>query len=161
MEGGVDPPANDEADKVPEVHKVPETETPEIEKEPEKLPGGPAKAPGKVPTAAETTEYKRKLDKLYWLRVFVGVAAGSAATFLFEPFEGEERRWASIAFMIMLFIITIGIGKSMKIQMPSSDRKKLVTQGIGSYVFLYLFMWILVYTLINLSTTPGLSSPLS
>jgi hypothetical protein len=37
----------------------------------------------------------------------------------------------------------------MKIGLPPSDRKKLVTTGIGTYVFVYLFMWILTYTLIH------------
>ena len=118
------------------------------------------KKPEKVLSDAETVEYKKKLDKLFWIRIGVAVIAGTAATFIFEPIEGEERRWASIGFMIILFIITIGIGKGMKMQLPSSDRKKLVTQGIGSYVFLYLFMWIVSYTLVNLSATGGIPSPI-
>jgi cell division protein FtsW (lipid II flippase) len=79
----------------------------------------------------------------------MGLAAigGVIATFLFESIEGEERRWASIGFMIIIFIISVIIGKGMKIGLPSSDRKKLVTTGIGSFVFIYLFMWILSYTL--------------
>ena len=118
------------------------------------------KKPEKVLSDAETVEYKKKLDKLFWIRIGVAVIAGTAATFIFEPIEGEERRWASIGFMIILFIITVGIGKGMKMQLPSSDRKKLVTQGIGSYVFLYLFMWIVSYTLVNLSATGGIPSPI-
>ena len=39
-------------------------------------------------------------------------------------------------------------------QLPPSDRKKLVTQGIGSYVFLYLFSWIVSYTLTHLGDSP-------
>ena len=42
------------------------------------------------------------------------------------------------------------VAKGMKMQLPSSDRKKIVTQGIGSYVFLYLFTWIVSYTLTHL-----------
>ena len=77
------------------------------------------------------------------------VIAGTAATFIFEDIEGEERRWASIGFMIIVFIATIIIAKGMKIQLPSSDRKKIVTQAIGSYIFLYLFTWIVSYTLVH------------
>ena len=143
---------------------IPETEkedTPSIEKksEPENPPEKPEK-PEKVLSDAETVEYKRKLNKLFWMRIALAVIAGTAATFIFEPIEGEERRWASIGFMIVLFFITIIIGKGMKMQLPSSDRKKLVTQGIGSYVFLYLFMWIVSYTLVNLSVTGGIPSPI-
>jgi len=38
----------------------------------------------------------------------------------------------------------------MKINFPKADRKKLVTTGIGSFIFLYLFAWITTYTLLNL-----------
>jgi len=97
----------------------------------------------------EKSEKDKKLNKLFWLRVGCAVLAGTLATFLFEDIQGEERRWASIVFMIMVFIVTIFIAKSMNMQLPSSDRKKIVTQGIGSYVFLYLFVWILTYTIVH------------
>jgi hypothetical protein len=98
---------------------------------------------------AEKSEKDRKLNKLFWLRVSLAIIAGTVATFAFEDIEGEERRWASIGFMIILFAVTIIIAKGMKMQLPSSDRKKIVTQGIGSYVFLYLFTWIVTYTLVH------------
>jgi hypothetical protein len=40
-------------------------------------------------------------------------------------------------------------------QLPSSDRKKIVTQAIGSYVFLYLFSWIVTNTLIHVGSSSG------
>ena len=110
----------------------------------------------------EKTEKDKKLDKLFWLRVGFAVIAGTLATFLFEDIQGEERRWASIVFMIIIFIVTIFIAKSMKMQLPSSDRKKIITQGIGSYIFLYLFVWILTYTIVHAGTvSTGITSPIS
>ena len=85
-----------------------------------------------IETQAGKSEKDKKLDKLFWLRVGFAVIAGTLATFIFEDIQGEERRWASIVFMIIIFIVTIFIAKSMKMQLPSSDRKKIVTQGIGS-----------------------------
>lgn len=95
-------------------------------------------------------EKDSKLNRLFWLRVGFALVAGVAATFIFDSIEGEERRWASITFMIIVFVATIIIGKGMRIPFSLSDRKKIVTQGIGSYVFIYLFMWIVSYTLVNL-----------
>ena len=112
-----------------------------------------------VQTDQEKSYTKRKVDQLFWLRIGLAIIAGTAATFIFEPIEGEERRWSSIAFMIIIFIVSVGIGKSMKLQLPKSDRKKLVTTAIGSYVFIYLFMWILSYTLVNLQTDTGFQMP--
>ncbi|TBR24730.1 MAG: hypothetical protein EPO63_03400 [Candidatus Nitrosotenuis sp.] len=102
-----------------------------------------------IDTEDELTRRKRLLDRLFWVRIGLAAIGGTIATFLFEPIEGEERRWASIIFMIIIFIVSAVIGKGMKIGLPPSDRKKLITTGIGTFVFVYLFMWILSYTLIH------------
>ena len=111
-----------------------------------------SKEPSKDPPISDAakSEKDKKLAKLFWMRIALGVIAGIATTFIFDGIEGEERRWASIAFMIIIFFGSIIVAKGMKMQLPSSDRKKIVTQGIGSYVFLYLFTWIVSYTLMNL-----------
>ena len=106
-------------------------------------------------SVAEKSEKDRKLNTLFWMRIALAIIAGTAATFLFEGIEGEDRRWASIGFMIAVFFGTVIVAKGMKMQLPSSDRKKVVTQAIGSYVFLYLFSWIVSYTLIDLGSTPS------
>jgi hypothetical protein len=112
-----------------------------------------------IQTDEEKSYTKRKVDQLFWLRIGLAVIAGASATFIFEPVEGEERRWSSIVFMIIIFIVSIGIGKSMNLKLPKSDRKKLVTTGIGSYIFIYLFMWIFTYTIVNLPTNSGIITP--
>ena len=94
---------------------------------------------------------KKRTNTLFWMRFGFALIGGAIATFLFEEIEGsEERRWISIGFMIVLFIITCFIAKGMNINFPKADRKKLVTTGIGSFIFLYLFAWIMTYTLLNL-----------
>ena len=94
---------------------------------------------------------KKRTDILFWMRFCFAIIGGAIATFLFEEIDGdEERRWTSIIFMIVLFIITCFIAKGMKINFPKADRKKLVTTGMGSFIFLYLFAWIMTYTLLNL-----------
>ena len=124
-------------------------DTPETEKS-EPVPDTPS---GEPPVSiAEKSEKDKKLNKLFWMRVALAIIAGTAATFIFEDIEGEDRRWASIGFMIGIFFATVIIAKGMKMQLPSSDRKKVVTQAIGSYVFLYLFSWIVSYTLTHLGT---------
>lgn len=130
-----------------ENNEIPETESSSSESEPTSQTG--------------KSEKDKKLDKLFYLRVGFAVIAGTLATFLFEDIQGEERRWASIVFMIIIFIVTIFIAKSMNMQLPSSDKKKIVTQGIGSYIFLYLFVWILTYTIAHAGTvSTGIPSPL-
>ena len=132
---------------------------PETEKS-EHAPSVPAEGPSTH--TYQKGENDSKLNKLFWLRVGLAVILGTAATFIFEDIEGEDRRWAAIGLMIIVFIGTIIVAKGMKMQLPSSDRKKIVTQGIGSYVFIYLFVWIVSYTLVHAgSMSSGIPSPIS
>ncbi len=153
----------------PEQEEIPATEQPEPEPESEEKisgkwttgPNGPKDAPptesskpsnneSAVSTESENIT-KKRVDKLFWLRVGFAIMGGIAATFLFEGIEdSEEHRWTSIMFMIVLFIVTCIIAKMMKINFPKSDRKKIVTTGIGSYIFMYLFSWIMTFTVLNL-----------
>lgn len=109
-------------------------------------------------TEEQKDDTTRKLDKLYWFRIALAVIGGTAATFMFDSIEGEERRWASIGFMIIIFIASIVMAKSMNLKLPKSDRKKIVTQALGSYIFLYLFTWILSYTLVNANNSETITS---
>lgn len=131
-----------------------------IESKPEETPEIESKTSMDIPPTnsstnqAEIFEQNRKLNTLFWLRVSLAIMAGTAATFIFEDIQGEERRWASIGFMIIIFAATLFVAKSLKMQLPRSDRKKFVTQGIGSYIFLYLFTWIVTYTLVHVGRIP-------
>jgi len=145
-------PTVDPNDSKKESVEVSPSDVPETEKS-EPVPETPSADPSV--SIAEKSEKDRKLNKLFWLRVGLAVIAGSSATFIFNDIEGEERRWASIGFMIIIFFATIIVAKGMKMQLPSSDRKKIVTQAIGSYVFLYLFSWIVTYTLVNVENISG------
>ena len=89
------------------------------------------------------------------MRVVFAVIGGVIATFAFEDIvDVEEKRWTSIGFMIMLFIATIIIAKTWRIRIQ--NKKKYVTTGIGSFVFIYLFVWIVSYTLVNSASSPSL-----
>jgi hypothetical protein len=142
------PESNDSKAKIAD-----DIDVPEIEKS-ESIPNN-SNEPSKDPPINDVAknEKDKKLSKLFWMRIALGIIAGVATTFIFDDIEGEERRWASIGFMIIIFFSSIIVAKGMKMQLPSSDRKKIVTQGIGSYVFLYLFSWIVSYTLMNLEST--------
>ena len=108
---------------------------------------------GDAQTDEERIRIKKKLDKLFWIRVGLAILGGVAATFIFDSIEGEERRWASIAFMILIFVGSLEIARNMNLRLPRSDRKKFVTTAIGSFVFLYLFSWIVSYTLVNTTSS--------
>jgi len=104
-----------------------------------------------VPVSNQTEGVKRKnpLDKLFWLRVGMGILAGALSAELGYSVEESSRLFLGFGIMIFLFIISYAIAKAMRIQLPASDRKKLIMTGIGSYFFMFIFSWILVNTLIH------------
>ena len=122
----------------------------------EKIEEGSQKKESKPEESAEDKSATKKLtDRLFWMRIVFSVIGGIVATFVFEDIEDvEEKRWTSIGFMIMLFIATAIIAKSWRIRIP--NRKKYITTGIGSFVFLYLFTWIVSYTIVNLETSSSI-----
>jgi len=98
---------------------------------------------------------KKLTDRLFWLRIAVANIGGVIATFAFEDIaDVEEKRWTSIGFMIMLFIGTAIVAKSWRIRI--ANRKKYVTTGIGSFVFMYLFSWIVSHTLVYTGTSQSM-----
>ena len=144
---------------LPSIKSEPESESdlPSIESEPESEPKvSPKEPPKETEESAEDKSATKKLtDRLFWMRVIFAVLGGIIATFVFEDIaDDEEKRWTSIGFMIMLFIATAIIAKSWKIRIQ--NRKKYVTTGIGSFVFLYLFVWIVSHTLVNAGTSSSM-----
>ena len=106
-------------------------------------------------TFEDKSATKKLTDRLFWMRVVLAVIGGVIATFAFEDIaDVEEKRWTSIGFMIMLFIATAIIAKTWRIRIQ--NKKKYVTTGIGSFVFIYLFVWIVSYTLVNSASSPSL-----
>ena len=153
------PPPEEENNNLPEsTEEVPPTETSESTPEPtEEAP--PVEKSEEKPDPTEDpvdkSATKKLTDRLFWLRIAVANIGGVIATFAFEDIaDVEEKRWTSIGFMIMLFIATAIIAKGWKIRI--ANKKKYVTTGIGSFVFMYLFSWIVSHTLVHAGTSQSM-----
>ena len=149
------PDPKDENDDLPEIEAT-EDEKKEIAEAIESTESTESESkPDPTEDPIDKSATKKLTDRLFWLRIAVAIAGGVIATFAFEDIaDVEEKRWTSIGFMIMLFIATAIIAKSWKIKI--ANRKKYVTTGIGSFVFMYLFIWIFSYTVVNAGTSQSM-----
>ena len=149
------PDPKDENDDLPEIEAT-EEEKKEIAEAIESTESTESESkPDPTEDPIDKSATKKLTDRLFWLRIAVSIIGGVIATFAFEDIaDVEEKRWTSIGFMIMLFIATAIIAKSWKIKI--ANRKKYVTTGIGSFVFMYLFVWIFSYTLVNAGTSQSM-----
>ena len=101
------------------------------------------------PNKTDESSVKSKLDKVFWLRVGLGILAGTLSAIIGNPMDISSRIGIGLGVMIALFIISYGIAKSLRIPILPTDKKKLVTTGYGSYFLMFIFSWILVNTLIH------------
>ena len=101
-------------------------------------------------TQTEESKVKSGLDKVFWLRVGLGVLAGTISAIIGSPITIESTRVVlGFGIMIVLFIVSYVIAKGLKIPIAITEKKKLITTGYGSYFLMFIFSWILVNTLIH------------
>ncbi|MDV3292673.1 MAG: hypothetical protein LYZ70_00195 [Nitrososphaerales archaeon] len=90
---------------------------------------------------------RNPFDKLYWLRIGSGVAAGVVAYFVFR-LPGLDFSYG-ILVGLFVFLLTYYIAKyGWYRKLEAAKLTKLYSTGIGSYVMLFLFTWILLLTLL-------------
>ena len=121
------------------------------DKKPEPNDNTAKDAPPEEPRPVDTDEsrIKRGLDKVFWLRVGLGIMAGTISAIFGSPLGTNERIFVGFGIMIVLFIVSYGIAKSFRVPLLPSDKRKLATTGYGSYFLMFIFSWILVNTIIN------------
>ena len=153
------PDSEEKKNDLPEsTEEIPPTET--SESTPESTDEAPPvekieEKPDPTEDPVDKSATKKLTDRLFWLRIALANIGGVIATFAFEDIvDVEEKRWTSIGFMIMLFIASAIVAKSWKIRI--ANKKKYVTTGIGSFVFMYLFSWIVSHTLVHAGTTQSM-----
>jgi hypothetical protein len=102
---------------------------------------------------ADESNIKKGLNKIFWLRVCLGILAGTLSAIMgISMAHAHDRAFIGLGMVIVLFIVSYGIAKALRIPILPSDKRKLITTGYGSYFMMFLFSWILVNTLIHAST---------
>jgi hypothetical protein len=89
----------------------------------------------------------RPFDKIYWMRASLGVITGLLAGILgfLGPDIPGAYRGAILA--IAIYGITYFTGRyGIVKQLQQGEARKLITSGLGSFVMLFLFTWILYNT---------------
>jgi len=87
-------------------------------------------------------------DKIFWLRVIFGITTGLILGMLsiLTGFEGSSGAF----FAILMYIASYYIARiKFAPELPPKDSRKIVTTGLGSFIALFLFTWILVFTLLG------------
>lgn len=82
-------------------------------------------------------------DRIFWLRVGLGATSGALSDLLFY-----NDYLSALLFLVVVFLATYYLVKTLwGGKMKPEDQRKLITSGLGSYILLFLFFWIFLFTL--------------
>ncbi len=120
-------------------------------KKPQPSENPPKDTPPEEPKITETDEskIKRGLDKVFWMRIGLGILAGAISAIIGSPMDVTQRMILGFGIVIVLFIVSYGIAKAFRVPLLPSDKRKLATTGYGSYFLMFIFSWILINTIIH------------
>ncbi len=82
-------------------------------------------------------------DRIFWMRAGFGVLTGAVSQALFN-----SDYLSGILFAIVVYVGTFYLARTLwGGKMKPEDQRKVYTAGLGSYILLFLFFWILLFTL--------------
>ncbi|MFQ6010762.1 MAG: hypothetical protein ACE5KG_01145 [Nitrososphaerales archaeon] len=103
-------------------------------------------------------------NRVYWFRVLMGIAAGALTASLIGPASvGEvsgsagavtssEVVFRGITTLMFMYVVSYYLAKFVVApQMPKEQTRKWATAGIGSFIIIFFFTWILITTLTTIS----------
>lgn len=88
----------------------------------------------------------KPLDQLFWIRVALGLAAGFGSGLL--GFLGPSEQVVNgILLAIGIYLASYYFARyGIRLSVQPQEKSKLATAGLGSYIMLFLFSWILYNT---------------
>jgi hypothetical protein len=94
---------------------------------------------------------RQKLSLLAWLRVGFGAAAGLIAGLLnfltLQPPTVNPNAYNGIIIGFLIYFGSFYFAKYNLVKgINPKDKNKLITQGIGSYIIMFIFSWIMFNT---------------
>ena len=90
---------------------------------------------------------QKPFEIVFWVRVVLGVLTGTSAGLL-GFVSPNPQAYLGIFIAIAMYILSVVFARTIARNVPQTERKKLFTAGLGGYIMLFLFSWILYNTLI-------------
>jgi hypothetical protein len=83
------------------------------------------------------------LDRIFWLRSGLAAITGLVVDYLFGKDYVSGLLFGAVVFMGSYYIVRFVWGKKIR----PDQTTKLVTTAIGTYIMIFLFVWILCFTI--------------
>lgn len=99
--------------------------------------------------------WRQKLGQLAWIRVGLGALSGLLSGLLGFVTIGlttaNPNAYYGFYVAFFVYVLSYYLAKYVLIkQVDPKNKNKLITQGIGSYIMMFIFVWILFNTSCNM-----------
>ncbi len=87
----------------------------------------------------------KQLDQVFWIRAFLGAATG-----LLSGVVGfsDGMLYTGLLLGPIMYIVSYLVAKYVvRLNLPQQESHKIFTTGLGSFIALWLFTWIIYYTI--------------
>lgn len=104
-------------------------------------------------TGCNQTVSNVALEKVYYLRIVLGVIAGAIAGFAIAP--GTDQSMAigmALGIAVAFFVISVVIGRTLAKDQPKELQKKAGYDGLVPFIFMNMLAMVIVYTALHQST---------
>jgi hypothetical protein len=86
-------------------------------------------------------------DKVYWMRIGLGILFGVAAEYILGA-NSSEIVYYGLSLGILGYLVSYYLARLVWFRkLDRSNTSKVYTTGIGAYVGMYLFTWVLLFTI--------------
>jgi protein-S-isoprenylcysteine O-methyltransferase Ste14 len=87
------------------------------------------------------------IDKIYYIRAILGIIAGVIIALSISP-DTNQGTIIGIIFItsVLFYIISYWISKKIIPNVPKTEKRKFITNGIFPFIFCLLMFMILAYT---------------
>ena len=89
----------------------------------------------------------KQQDEVYWIRVALGIISGLLAGFLGFDSDNSAAAAQGILIPIVVYLFTFYVLR-LKFKDSAMSPRQIFIKGIGSFIMLFLFSWILYNSLI-------------
>jgi hypothetical protein len=88
------------------------------------------------------------LDKVYWIRVAAGALTGIFSTLLGFLSTNPTEAYKGVILALAIYALTSYAARYYLFKNLGASLRKIYTHGIGSFIMLFLFTWILLNTIL-------------
>lgn len=86
-------------------------------------------------------------NRIFWIRIALGIISGLLSGLLKFTVPHNPKAYLGLFIAFIIYFASIYYAKFTIRDIPKEERYKLVTTGMGSFILLFLFVWILYNSL--------------